>query len=318
MDVSGRFARLSNKRALEFKPDSVVAGLVKQIVTNETDGAFFKAKTREIARQLFNETTLNAKRGDLLSVLFHHPDHFAVYLFKIDESRILKQLDSGQWSQDAGLSVENRLQKGVCIEIPAERGRADVNTARWNINVIDNLSNENVFWNINFLQATYKRGDKVTNTKGFASFFSDYLDSLEDDEKKYDLNYRFSSYLNENDSVEYDRFVENVFGNDEAYADERRHFQTRFLSAASSEEDGFDHNFEIDERTAKKYGRTGSYIFDGNLKVTCRHRDFDHADDPKRRLDRRIKIKDDQGNEFDDDGRKYAKIYYDNYEFDDK
>jgi hypothetical protein len=318
MDVSGMFARLPNKRALEFKPDSTVAGLIQTIIMHETDSAFFKAKTRAIAQQLFNATTLNAKRGDLLSVLFHPPGRFVIHLFKIDESRILKQQANGQWSQYAGLGVENRLQKGAYIEIPVVDGRADVDTARWTVTVIDNLSNENVFWNINFLQASYKRGDKVTNTQGFASFFKDFLDTVDDEEKKYDLNYKFSSYLNENDSVGYDHFVDNVFGSDDLYEDERRYFQSQFASAASGEEHGFDRDFEIDTRTAKKYGKMGSYIFDGKLKVTCNHQHFDHLDDPKRRLDRRIKLRDDAGNEFEEGGRKYAKIYYDHYAFDEK
>lgn len=299
-------------RELIFIETSSVKTWINDILQNRANNDTFKERTKDIAGKLFTITQMNMKKGDLLQGLFEKTEHFIYVILKIDENNYIKRGADGLWLDDVGFNKDFKLQKGLYITIPKIEADYEHNHLNWKILSIDKISGDANYWNKSFLDANFKRDDK-TNTIQFRDFFKSYLNTIPDAEEKFRVNYQFLHYAKNNDNFVVDGFVTAVYGDGEE-SREKREQLTRNIQQASTEHK-FDLTFTIAKQLIKKDLKPGSYLLDKRIRIVYT-KGLDSQDVADTVLKKQVKIKDDAGIAFtDEDGQTYAKVYYQNIEF---
>lgn len=303
---------IKDLRELIFVNGSSVKGWVAEILGNRGDENLFKQRTKDIAQKLFTVTQTNWKKGDLLNGLFEKTGYFFFVIMKIDENNYIKRGKDGLWIDDVGFNKEIKLQKGLYITVPKVELTFDENHLNWKIESIDKISGDAFYWNNKFIDANFKRDDK-TNTIQFRDFFKRFLKTIPDAEEKFRINYQFLHYAKNSDNFTVDTFVEAIYGNAEGNQAKRVHLENQIQQA--SRDNNFDLAFGISKQHIKKDFKPGSYLLDKRIRIVYT-KGLDSPDVADRVLDRQVKIKDVSGNAYtDEDGQTYAKVYYENIEF---
>lgn len=318
-----------NKRELEFNcvkqgddsflnKEHPIASKIISIIENQSE---FKTKTYDIANHLFSHTTGNAKKGDLVSCLFKKVDCYYFVMLKIDENKILKRNKEGLWEIDAGLGVETKLQKAAYIEIPIVDDGCATDYLLWKVKALDNISNDSEYWNIKFLDAHYKSDAKI-NSERFNNFFKKFASTVSDPQKKSDIMYSYRSYLRVNNNFEIENFCEVIFGTSNDLAPEKKRFKEAVVAQSSHQSEGFDLVFGLDRKIADKESKvSGCFVFDSRLKVMATKATSDSNND-KNILNDLVHFEEIDANgdsvQLEDDSGTYAKIYFQEFEYNDK
>lgn len=297
---------LEDMREVVFLPGSYVKARLQEIMgSNGFDN--FKEKSLEIAEKLFSVTQLNYKKGDLLSALFLAPSAYFILICKIDENQYIKRGPSNKWISDVGLNQEIKLQKAAYFKIGFDVVQ-DAN--KWTITTIDKISSDAQYWNNRFLEANFKR-DNRTNSKGFDDFFTGYIKELPTPEEQFKAKAQYFHYVHNNKTFELTKFLDVIFGDTDYNKPRREALANAIENAANAKK--FDMTFSFEKSYLRR--KAGKFVIDDKIKIEYT-KSIDTADDAAEILNKKVQIRDESGEEFrEPDGRKYAKVYYNNIEY---